>query len=133
MTREDLIYMTAREMPEAVQDRVDDLARTAARGLRDDVAEIAPHLDEFGSCLVDGSAFSPAWRRLAEGEEAWRLAERYPSAAEYFGEALDEEMRDEVDPMAQAHGAVVYWEDGCLLIVRAEDDADEDADHLGYR
>jgi hypothetical protein len=101
--------------------RAEDMA-FAERMAREDATEI-DNLVHFGgspvvagevACIVDGSQFSPSWRRLDGGAAVWSRAIeelREVTLCEVYSETLDRAV-DAID----CQGGSLYWEDGCLFL-----------------
>lgn len=60
--------------------------------------------------IIDGSAFSPSWRRLPGGEAVWDLED---SDTEAYVEELDRLL----ESFNAGSECALVWEDGVLLII----------------
>lgn len=60
--------------------------------------------------MADGSAYSPSWRTLTNGERVWQA--EGDELADAYVDALDSEL----DNWSSPNGGYLHWEDGCLFL-----------------
>lgn len=118
------------EFREMFPDGVGKLAEKAFDGLRVGARFASMGLmtaQDERVCILDGSAYSPSWRALPEGQRVWVAAQACmdPEEGAALMEEFDETLEECIREWSGRHEETMGWEEGCLFVFGPEFDFEQ--------